>query len=343
MLEHWAQVGVEEIREWNELRSSEPVTLPAFLAGTRRPLPPEARLALRDHAEELVEAIRRGLDMDEEVFLPPERALAGGLSDVVSEVHRFFRDRIVYLGPLRQDPQVVYKTAPVGAAGFIGTKGEYLATILHASRAREVLSPTEDGALERMSLADAVNVWAGRLGIADAIQTRDLGRLGIQVSVRRGGIPPVDLTSVGVGVSQLLPVIVMCLLARPGSLILLEQPELHLHPALQQRLGDFLLACARSGRQLIVETHSEYVVSRLRRRIVEDDTGQLLNTLAIYFAEQTDDASEFRRVPLNEFGGLEAWPVGFFDQASTESRQILEAALEKRDRRASQAEAPLSS
>jgi predicted ATPase len=231
----------------------------------------------------------------------------------------------------------------VGAAGFIGTKGEYLATILHASRAREVLSPTEDGALERMSLADAVNVWAGRLGIADAIQTRDLGRLGIQVSVRRGGIPPVDLTSVGVGVSQLLPVIVMCLLARPGSLILLEQPELHLHPALQQRLGDFLLACARSGRQLIVETHSEYVVSRLRRRIVEDDTGQLLNTLAIYFAEQTDDASEFRRVPLNEFGGLEAWPVGFFDQASTESRQILEAALEKRDRRASQAEAPLSS
>src|SRR5207249_962756 len=123
----------------------------------------------------------------------------------------------------------------------------YLATVLHAFRAREVLSFREDGEPEPMPLAEALNAWAARLDLADAIQTRDLGRLGIQVSVQRGGIPAVDLTSVGVGVSQLLPVIVACLLTRPGSLILLEQPELHLHPGLQQKLGDFLLACARSG------------------------------------------------------------------------------------------------
>jgi predicted ATPase len=231
----------------------------------------------------------------------------------------------------------------MGAAGFIGTKGEYLATVLHASRAREVFNPTEDGSVRTMLLSDAVDDWARRLGIADAIQTQDLGRLGIQVSVQRGGIPPVDLTGVGVGVSQLLPVIVMCLLAGPGSLILVEQPELHLHPALQQRLGDFLLACALSGRQLIVETHSEYVVSRLRRRIAEDESGELLSALAMYFVEQRDDASEFRHVPVNEFGGIEEWPAGFFDQAGGESRKILEAALEKRDRRGSEPETSVAS
>lgn len=329
-VEHWAGIAAQEIREWDRLRATEPVTLPAFLARSRRPLPPEARTALRHRVDELVDAIQQKLDMDDEVFLPPQQAVTGWLNDVVSDVHRFFRERVVYLGPLRQDPQLVYKTAPVGAAGFIGTKGEYLATVLHASRAREVMSFREDGTPERVSLSEAVNRWSARLEIADSIQTRDLGRIGIQVSVQRGGIPPVDLTSVGVGVSQLLPVMVMCLLAEAGSLILLEQPELHLHPALQQRLGDFLLACARSGRQLIVETHSEYLVSRLRRRIAEDESGRLLDALALYFVEQRDDASEFRGVAVNEFGGLTEWPAGFFDQAATESRRILEAGLQKR-------------
>jgi predicted ATPase len=330
MLEQWTAIATEEVREWDVRRATEPVSLPAFLARSRQRVPQETRLALRGRVDELVDAIRNRLDMDQEVFLPPERAVAGWLTDVTSEVHNFFRERVVYLGPLRQDPQVVYKTAPTSASGFIGTKGEYLATVLHASRAREVLSFREDGTLEPMSLTTAINEWAGRLGIADAIQTRDLGRLGIQVSVQRGGIPAVDLTSVGVGVSQLLPVIVMCILAEPGSLILLEQPELHLHPGLQQQLGDFLLACARSGRQLIVETHSEYLVSRLRRRIAEDDTRELLDAVALYFVEQKDDASQFRRVAVNEFGGVDDWPLGFFDQAAAESRLILEAGLGKR-------------
>jgi predicted ATPase len=332
ILEQWAQTAAEEIREWNSFRATEPVSLPAFLSRSRTRLPQDIRLELREWAGDLVDTIRRKLDMNEEVFLPPERQVAGWLDYIASEVHSFFRERVVYLGPLRQDPQVVYKTAPVHAAGFIGTKGEYLATVLHASRAREVLSFREDGTLELMSLTEAVNVWAGRLGIADAIHTRDLGRLGIQVSVQRGNIPPVDLTSVGVGVSQLLPVIVMCLLAQPGSLILIEQPELHLHPGLQQQLGNFLLACARSGRQLIVETHSEYLVSRLRRRIAEDDAGKLTEAIALYFVEQEEDASEFRRVAVNEFGGVDDWPLGFFDQAAAESRKILEAGLGKRGR-----------
>jgi len=339
----YADDAVEEIRSWNMLRQHEPVTLPAFLAGERKQLAPDVRRSLQERADELAEAIREELraDLDEDIFLPPEPPLGGFLHEVMSDLHRFLRQRVVYLGPLRQDPQVVYKTAPVGAAGFIGTRGEYLPAVLHASRAREVLCPREDGTLEPMRLADALNTWVSALGLADEVQTRDLGRLGIQVSVTRGGVPPVDLTSVGVGVSQVLPVVVSCLLAEPGSLILLEQPELHLHPAAQQRLGDFLLACARSGRQLIVETHSEYVLSRLRLRVAEDES--VLGALAVYFGEQRDDVSEFRHVEVNEFGGIEEWPIGFFDQAAMESRRILEVALEKRDQRGREAETPVSS
>ncbi|WP_162528596.1 AAA family ATPase [Mycolicibacterium sp. CBMA 361] len=90
-----------------------------------------------------------------------------------------------------------------------------------------------------------------------------------------------DLTSVGTGVSQVLPVLVMCLQAPPGSLLLIEQPELHLNPAVQQKLADFLLAIAASGRQLLVETHSDYLITRLRLRTAKDPTEDTRNRIAI--------------------------------------------------------------
>jgi len=326
----WADVAAKEIREWDQFRRTDPITLSAYLSRSSTELPVEIRNALRHRSVEIVEAIVRQLHMNQEVLLPPERQTANWLTELVSDVHEFFRQRVVYLGPLRQDPQVVYKTAPLGAAGFIGTKGEYLATVLRAYGARPVLNFGEDGSLDVVTLTTAVNTWAARLEIADEIRTLDLGRLGIQVSVQRGRTHPVDLTSVGVGVSQFLPVLVMCLLDEPCSLIIMEQPELHRYPGLQQKLGDFLLACARSGRQLIVETHSEYLISRLRRSIAEDETGEILSTIAVYFVEQKDDASTYRRVAVNRFGGIDDWPAGFFQQAAEESRRILQAGLDKR-------------
>jgi predicted ATPase len=112
---------------------------------------------------------------------------------------------------------------------------------------------------------------------------------------------------------------------------MLEQPELHLHPALQQRLGDFLLACANSGRQLIVETHSEYIVSRLRRRIAAAPEDSLVSTVEILFAEKDEQGdTHFRPVRANEYGGIEEWPKGFFDQTASEAQEILRAAVKKR-------------
>lgn len=331
---HWADVAVGEIRGWAEVRM-DGITLPEFLAERRAHLPHDERALLRDFRDEVIEAItsRLGNELEEEVSLPPETTVAELLYGSATEILEFLRDRVVYLGPLRQDPQVVYKTAPTGIAGFIGTKGEYMATVLHAYRNRDIEGFDEAGDTKSQKLAEAVGEWARRLQMADEILTKDMARLGIQVSVRRGDIPVVDITGVGVGVSQLLPVLVMCLMAQPGSLILLEQPELHLHPALQQRLGDFLLACARSGRQLIVETHSEYLLSRLRRRIAEDPSDELIDVIAVYFVEQINDESHFRRVALNEFGGVEDWPAGFFDQAASDSRALLEAGLAKKSRR----------
>jgi predicted ATPase len=123
----------------------------------------------------------------------------------------------------------------------------------------------------------------------------------------------------------------MCLLSDRESILILEQPELHLHPAMQQRLGDFLLAMARAGRQLIVETHSEYMITRLRRRIAEDTGTETSDLVRVVSATKREGRTEFAPVNITELGTIEEWPQGFFDQAALESQELVLAGLRKLD------------
>lgn len=262
-------------------------------------------------------------------FRPPE-----GVREASLGANKFLSQHVRYLGPLREDPQVVYRAAGSVRPGDIGPKGEFAAAVLHANAMQIIRMPDEDGNETRQTLGAALNFWLSRIGAAEDISTEDRGALGIYVRVHQLGLSrTVDLTSVGVGVSQLLPVLMVCLLSEPGDLLLLEQPELHLHPALQQELADFLLACAKSGRQLIVETHSEYLVSRLRKRIAADRSDLVLRATQFLFVERdpVSGASQYRAVPTNRYGGIEEWPRNFFAQTPIETQEILREGLRKSD------------
>ena len=185
----------------------------------------------------------------------------------------------------------------------------------------------------KLHLRLKLNVWLNRFGLATEAVLTDRGRLGIGLQVKLvDSVESVDLTSVGVGVSQILPVIVLCLLAKPGDLVILEQPELHLHPALQQQLGEFLLDCAKSGRQLLIETHSEHLVNRVRRRVA-DPSGADEGMVSLLFAEQHNGITELRQSSIDPYGGSESgWPTGFFDVAATEAQALVSTSLTKRYR-----------
>jgi predicted ATPase len=99
---------------------------------------------------------------------------------------------------------------------------------------------------------------------------------------------------------------------------------------MQQRLADFLLGCVRCGRQVIVETHSDHLVMRLRRRIAEDETDGLVHRIGFVFTERIDGTTRFRRLAANRFGGLDEWPAGFFDQGARDAQQLLAAGLAKK-------------
>ena len=262
-----------------------------------------------------------------EESLSADAPLAGGLFE-------FLEHSVRHLGPLRETPRPLYDQAANPRDGDVGSKGQLTAAVIHACRDRLVLNPRFDGRSTMVTLAEALGGWLDYLGLGEGIQTADRGRLGIELTVHQAGANrDLDLTAVGVGVSQTLPVLTLCLLAPPETLILLEQPELHLHPATQQRLADFLLACARSGRQLLVETHSDHIVSRLRRRIAEDATDVTLETIAIVYAEPQRDRTTYRSVEPTPYGAIDEWPAGFFDQTFKESQEILRAGLAKKKTR----------
>ncbi|MCP4902051.1 MAG: DUF3696 domain-containing protein [bacterium] len=276
----------------------------------------------------------------EKVLAPADRGpgYSYGIEWVGGALAGFIARNVRYLGPLREDPRVVYPPTPGESEGKVGNKGERAVALLHAHGNDEIACFFHDDQPQhRCTLAEGVKHWLHFFGIAEAIETELRPRLGLEPHLNLPDVDrTLDMTAVGVGVSQIFPVLVMGLHSRPGSVLLMEQPELHLHPALQQRLGDFLLACARSGRQLIVETHSDHLISRLRRRIAEDDSNQLHKSLSIVFTERNEGSTSYRRVEVNRFGGIEEWPQGFFDQAAKESQLILRAGLAKKKQESEQ-------
>lgn len=274
--------------------------------------------------------LQAGVDwLDRPVRAEPTADVHQTLEQAAMETYSLFR-QVRYLGPLRAKPQVMYSPG-IGEVD-LGPEGEYSAAYLHSNATRRVLVPLPEGGSRLMELGEGLNLWLEELGLAGAAEAKDRGRLGIGLYVQPvGRQQSVDLTSVGVGVSQALPVVLLCLLATPGSIVLIEQPELHLHPAMQLKLADFLLACSRSGRQIVIETHSEHIINRLRLRVAADETSATASIVRLLFAEQENGETLYRISDINEVGGLSVdWPKGFLDVASDESTRLLQQSLAKK-------------
>jgi predicted ATPase len=256
-------------------------------------------------------------------------------------IDEFFASSVKYLGPLRDAPKPLYPLAPSADPYDIGLRGETTASVLEQHKGRRIRyipsthfkSPSVERRTVTRTLEAAVVDWLQYLGIASSVESKDMGKLGHELKVALANSEGKhDLTHVGVGVSQVLPILVMCLLADADSTLVFEQPELHLHPKVQTLLGDFFLSMALCNKQCIVETHSEYLIDRLRFRIASAEKEPLTDNAKIYFVEKPGPNSTFREVKINEYGAIVDWPDGFFDQSQRQAEEILRAAALKRKR-----------
>lgn len=319
-------LGRTELKEWLKFLQEE--------------IPPPYR---RDMADMLSLNVRSLQSRSENLRFHEIGVRAIGIPDdlrlVLNTLTEFFSNRIYYVGPLRESPQYIYSLPPYPELTHVGTKGEFTASVLEHFKGTKVdypLPPDEvkkGNRVDQAPLAYALRVWLEAMGLLENVTTTDRGKMGTELTVRSIGVSrDLDLTSIGVGVSQVLPTLVMGLVAPRGTTFLLEQPELHLHPKVQAALADFLLGLTHVGKQCIVETHSEYIINRLRRRVAEDESDSLSDEISIYFVERERGNASFQKVDLNAYGAVLKWPKGFFDEGPGEAQLIMEAAMRKRRR-----------
>jgi AAA domain, putative AbiEii toxin, Type IV TA system/AAA ATPase domain len=273
-------------------------------------------------------------------------------------------ESLTYVGASREEsPPYHAKPTSVPTRNVLPNGGN-APELLYGRQAEQIHFASIDGAdvngapfefsdrLISRPLKDAFNAILHDLGIDVNLSFAEAQELGL-FRLLFGRAP---LNHVGRGISHVLPVIVAGLLADPllgeqlpanlsladylarcdsAPLLALEEIESHLHPKAQTRLAHLMVALARSGRQLLVETHSDHLVRRLRGLVARTAPGSeserwLLENVAIVEVEQTPEGITYlRNAALTREGAIEKWPADFLDESADEERAIYFAAMEK--------------
>ncbi len=253
-------------------------------------------------------------------------------ADLVLELERLLRG-IFYVGPLREYPRRLYLWSGE-VPDHVGEKGDRAIEAILASGDRHFnFKPRQ----KTKSLGELVAERLEQMGLIQEFRVEPLGehRKEYEVLVRTNTqLPLVRLTDVGFGVSQVLPVIVECFYVPSKSVVIFEQPEIHLHPRVQAELADLFIDAiharedsADRGCQFIIESHSEHFLRRLQRRIADEKLQK--EEAALYFVHQQDDSAQIEELVVDDYGNITNWPQDFFGDEMADLVARAEAQAER--------------
>lgn len=259
--------------------------------------------------------------------------------DGIDNIAKYFQNNVLYIGPLREEPHLIYSDY-IDNITDIGIKGEKCAAVLYHSSKKIIpyVNPFSEWKYSILEfrfnyLYDSVNQWLRYLEVADEVSVDFSSRHGYELKIKTlNNNKANSLTNVGVGVSQVLPIILSCLLASEKSTIIIEQPELHLHPAMQSKLAEFFITISQTGKQLIIETHSEHIINALRFYIAKSkypNDKKIADDTQIYFVDKNEHGSIFKSIKIDKYAYVSDWPDGFFDEAQISNINTLKAITKK--------------
>jgi len=277
------------------------------------------------------------------VYIKPEKCY--GFSD---EALRYYQDtnylrylefeferqlqQLHYLGPLRDYPQRYYAWGGERPSN-VGLKGEWAVPALLAGKNQKVY---RDGRKRFSKLEVRIAQWLVDLGLAYSFHTHPLFKGSNQYAAwlkRHKQSPEVLIADLGIGVSQILPVLVLCYYVPEGSTIILEQPELHLHPSVQAGLADVFIDVIKNRKvQIILESHSEHLLRRLQRRLAEEKIKP--DDIALYFCKLQDGVSRLELLDIDIFGAIRNWPNDFFGDLAGDAVATFDAGLNRKIKQA---------
>ena len=240
-----------------------------------------------------------------------------------------------YLGPLRTKAERLYSWTGIEPES-VGYAGENTVAAILAARSRKISLGYRRPA---KPFEEIIATKLKEMGLIEAFKVNPISeqRQEYEVKVRtKGSKDWVDLPDVGFGISQVLPVLVQCFYAPAGSIILMEQPEIHLHPNAQSALADVMIDVINSREngadrniQIVIETHSEHFLRRLQRRIAEDSVPQ--EKVSAYFANISKTPATLEPLQIDTFGNIQNWPGNFFGDEMGDIAEQAKAAMKKRE------------
>ena len=209
--------------------------------------------------------------------------------------------RIHHLSPLREPPRHHYAYGGEHPKG-VGQYGE------------QAIPALLSGRIQLLSIDEQILKWLQRLELIHSyrLQADPDGEKDYEFRLKqyKDG-PEVRLTDIGLGVFQILPTFALCYYAPEGSILILEQPEAHLHPKAQADIADVLIDVVKNRNiQIILESHSEHLLRRLQRRIAEEEIPA--SDTGLYYCQVSNGTSEIERLAMDEYGNITNWPQNFF-------------------------------
>ncbi|NJO82619.1 MAG: DUF3696 domain-containing protein [Blastochloris sp.] len=234
--------------------------------------------------------------------------------------------RIAYISAERIGPRETYPATTPDQQTNVGPRGEYAPWFLeHFAERRpleHLLIKDAPPTLQRQTEAWLDRFFPGSGLVVRPVEGANLMTMGIRTNTATSYHRP---QNVGFGITHVLPIVTSCLGAGPDDIILIENPESHLHPAGQSAMGRFLALAAASGAQIILETHSDHVLNGVRRAVKDRIIAPDQVALHFFTARTEDDRRSQVLSPLiDPSGNIDSWPEGFFDQFDKDTAALID-------------------
>ena len=246
-------------------------------------------------------------------LLPPNGSAAA--SSLASRLRN-----LAYITAERIGPLELYQLEDQHAAASVGPNGEHAISLLYSGRDEQALPGLALDGTPPTRLSQVIArmrpFFPGFSMSIDKIPNANYVTLGLRTSNEMDHHRPIHT---GFGITQTLPIVIAALSASEGDILLIENPEVHLHPKGQALMGQFLAEAANAGVQVIVETHSDHVLNGVRRSVKAG--GFSADDVAIhFFRPRVEGESQVISPQIDQSGGIDDWPEGFFDQFDRDMR-----------------------